>query len=54
MLHERVENGLLAPTAAPHIARPGILRQIGNGLGGLCVLLLTGLVLLIAVMVKSR
>ncbi|MDP2781560.1 hypothetical protein [Devosia sp.] len=34
-------------------ARPGLLRQIGNGIGGLIVLLLTGLVLMIAVLWKS-
>jgi|GEM_PF-1404424 hypothetical protein len=33
---------------------PGLLRQIGNGLGGLVVLLLTGLILMIVVLVKSR
>ncbi|MBU1307514.1 MAG: hypothetical protein KKF33_18580 [Alphaproteobacteria bacterium] len=34
--------------------RPGLLRQAGNGLGGLIVLLITGVVLVIAVMLKSR
>jgi len=33
---------------------PGLLRQLGNGLGGLAVLLLTGLILMIVVLVKSR
>ena len=33
---------------------PGLLRQIGNGLGGLAVLLLTGLILMIVVLLKSR
>ena len=34
-------------------ARPGLLRQLGNGVGGLIVLLLTGLILIIAVLWKS-
>lgn len=34
-------------------ARPGLLRQVRNGIGGLIVLLLTGLVLMIAVLWKS-
>ena len=54
MLHKRVETGQAAPATAPTMSAPGMLRQIANGLGGLCVLLITGLVLLIAVMVKSR
>jgi len=33
--------------------QPGLLRQAGNGLGGLLVLLLTGLVLIVAVLWKS-
>lgn len=33
---------------------PGLLRQLGNGVGGLAVLLLTGLILMIVVLVKSR
>ncbi|WP_193336866.1 hypothetical protein [Devosia beringensis] len=33
---------------------PGLLRQLGNGLGGLAVLLLTGLILMIVVVLKSR
>lgn len=32
---------------------PGLLRQLGNGIGGLIVLLLTGLVLIVAVLWKS-
>lgn len=34
-------------------ARPNLLRQIGNGIGGLVVLMLTGLVLMVAVLWKS-
>mgnify|MGYP003638036365 CR=1 FL=1 len=33
---------------------PGLLRQLGNGIGGLLVLLLSGLILMIVVLVKSR
>lgn len=33
---------------------PGLLRQVGNGLGGLLVLGLSGLILIIVVLVKSR
>jgi len=32
---------------------PGLLRQLGNGIGGMIVLLLTGLVLIVAVLWKS-
>lgn len=34
--------------------RPGLLRQLGNGLGGLIVLGLSGLILVIVVLLKSR
>ena len=34
-------------------AQPGLLRQLGNGIGGLVVLLLTGLILMIVVLWKS-
>ncbi|MGV8853888.1 MAG: hypothetical protein ACOH2L_04525 [Devosia sp.] len=33
--------------------QPGLLRQLGNGVGGMIVLLLTGLVLIVAVLWKS-
>ena len=40
-------------TLAVQHAPPGLLRQLGNGLGGLVVLLLTGLILMIVVLWKS-
>lgn len=33
---------------------PSLLRQFGNGVGGLVVLLLSGLILIIVVVLKSR
>ena len=44
----------LAAIVTAEAARPGLLRQLGNGVGGLAVLLLTGLILIIAVLIKSR
>ena len=40
-------------TLAVQHAPPGLLRQLGNGIGGLVVLLLTGLILMIVVLWKS-
>ena len=40
-------------TLAVQHGPPGLLRQLGNGIGGLVVLLLTGLILMIVVLWKS-
>lgn len=54
MMHHGVELRREPISTGPQAARPSLLRQIGNGLGGLMVLLITGLLLVIAVLVKSR
>lgn len=54
MLHHGVELGREPISTAPQAAHPGLLRQVGNGLGGLLILLITGVLLVIAVLVKSR
>ncbi|MCZ4344512.1 hypothetical protein [Devosia neptuniae] len=43
----------LTDIISPDEARPGLLRQFANGLGGLVVLMLTGLVLIVMVFWKS-
>ncbi|WP_171015745.1 hypothetical protein [Devosia sp. FKR38] len=54
MVHHGVELGREPLSKVPQVARPGLLRQLGNGLGGLIVLLITGVLLVIAVLLKSR
>ena len=44
----------MSGTVTEHHSNPGLLRQLGNGISGLVVLLLTGLVLMVVVLWTSR